>query len=89
MAMGGVRYGSKDPWERYRKAIEPESTVPAEPAPAPPSAPRSTTYKPGKMYNLFDIMDEETKKKRLLDNALRGSKTFTKAELKQGYRKVK
>jgi hypothetical protein len=88
-----VRYGSPDPWEKYNKAIgtESEPTVPAPVTSVPETVTPPTQpyrFKPGpgagKRIPLFEIMDKDT----LLKRATRGSAPFSKAELKQGYRKV-
>ena len=81
-----IRYGNPDPFERYENAITPKSEpAPVTPVPTPVTpTPKPSTFKPGKLYPLTSITDEETLRKR----ALRGSKPFSDSELKRGYRKM-
>ena len=81
-----IRYGGTSLIDKLEEAggiSQPETAPVAQPQKVQP-VPRPSTFKPGKLYPLTSITDEETLRKR----ALRGSKPFSDEELKKGYRKL-
>ena len=90
-----IRYGGTSAIEKMEEAAGIESTPlvpntgtttmpPVVPEPSVPAPDK--IYKPGVMYPISAIMEKQSSLRR---RSVMGSKSFSDAELKQGYRKIK
>jgi len=89
-----IRYGGTSAIEKMEEAagigstpLVPNTGTATMPSVVPePPASEPKIFEPGKRYPISDIMEKQSSLRR---RSVMGSKSFSDAELKQGYRKIK